>query len=1268
MSDMTLATLGLRIDAGGFITGVTASNRALDAFGVSGTRAEGIAGLMQRSFTSLAGIMGLGLGMDRIIRESIDSQNAMAQLAAAVQSTGGVAERSVIQLDALAQSLQRTTTFSNDAVKGGEAILLTFGRIRGKEFDAATQMLTDLAARMHTDLPEAALKLGKALEDPEHGLTALRRSGIVFSQDQINVIKQLNETGHAAEAQDLILAGLQTRVGGTAAALRDTLGGALTAVKNNFNDLLKVSQDGTSGLVSGLNSLAESLRTNAQAIKDTATGLGVLAVAFGVVRVALPLLVAGWALASKMLFEYQAQMAVAKVVGSEGFTGLSLGAALFRGQLLLISPTLLSFGAALGALPSRMLFEFQAQMAVATAVGAQGFMGLGSTVALLRGQMAALAPAMLSAVPALLPLLALAGSLWLFMKIWADGREQIRLFNDELKGVDQTSRQMEAINLRRSFMQPSANPLAPNYGQGLSARDAVAEARKVPLFSGLFGTGPQPYVEPSPTADQFAKETTVRESAIRQQAALNAAYGEGEHALRLVTIAQEALTEKEKDKIGHTPAQIAALDLQTDAMTRQKVAAENLAEIARIQAGPVAAIRTQIYATQDLEDEAAARDRGTAALEAYRVAHAGEVVVRALDIHTAPALVDQLRAAAEGHERATLAVQHHAAELAQLDTIMVPTIAYLNRVGEAARAAGNWEDNAAARTVQQPIVAQAIAYLNTVGSAATKVAEGLKSEFADEMKTMLKDMQRAFASFFADVFKGGVTSFQSLFDAVRGLWSKMLGDLTGANLTSGLKGLLGMKGGDTSKLGAAALDVGAGIGLSWLSSALDNVFNGAARAAAAIRAFNLSMDEYRASITGDQQAQDIAKAHADAEAERTALAATFSSFSDLPRIKAGMEEIGRLEGIRVQQIKDEATAVAKADQVTEVRNRLTALTGTVTTLQAYSASLQLGTSSPLDPMAQYAEARRQYDATLTAAKAGDQTAAGKLATSAQAFLDASRAVNASGTAYAKDFAGVVANVDAVAQQFADQKSLAEQQLDALLGIRGAVEAIEAARDAAVQPAQTLLDALAAIRTSASASQQLVIDGQAGAIRDQIAAANFAAQAQIDAMRAGADQATLHQLATIDTLVNNRLAADTAATKQYQEAVKGGQYSASQLASMEGKRIADDNWWLQQIALAQRTADNTDPAIIIAPGWQPPGPPIVVGGRVGSGTGGAAGGSDGGSSGGSGQADTTAAVEVGTAVNVAGLTAIVGKLDALAATVDDLGRRIARVMEGIRLST
>jgi hypothetical protein len=223
---------------------------------------EAMAGRLSHAFGAISAIAALGFIGHKMIEETELAQAAMAQLEAGVASTGGAAGRTVVELDELSKALQRQTTYSDEAVKGAEAMLLSFDKIRGANFDQATKAVTDLAARMGGDLQGAAVQVGKALQDPTTGLTALRRSGVSFSASQIEVIKQLYATGRAAEGQRVILAELEHQFGGSAAAARDTLGGALAGLKNAWGDLFEVTRDGSQGTVTGLNAITHWLETS----------------------------------------------------------------------------------------------------------------------------------------------------------------------------------------------------------------------------------------------------------------------------------------------------------------------------------------------------------------------------------------------------------------------------------------------------------------------------------------------------------------------------------------------------------------------------------------------------------------------------------------------------------------------------------------------------------------------------------------------------------------------------------------------------------------------------------------------------------------------------------------------------------------------------------------------------------------------------------------------------------------------------------------------
>jgi hypothetical protein len=76
----------------------------------------------------------------------------------------------------------------------------------------------DLAAAGFGQAETNAIQLGKALNDPIKGITALTRSGITFTESERELIRTLVESGNTLQAQEMILAAIETQVGGTAEA------------------------------------------------------------------------------------------------------------------------------------------------------------------------------------------------------------------------------------------------------------------------------------------------------------------------------------------------------------------------------------------------------------------------------------------------------------------------------------------------------------------------------------------------------------------------------------------------------------------------------------------------------------------------------------------------------------------------------------------------------------------------------------------------------------------------------------------------------------------------------------------------------------------------------------------------------------------------------------------------------------------------------------------------------------------------------------------
>lgn len=241
------------------------TERASDKLGKQMNETNRASGLMMQGFKKLRaslilaasaaaalGVAFAGMSLRRFISSTVEADAVQAQLAAAIKSTGGVAGQTVNELNKHAAALQKITNYGDETTNQAQALLLTFTKIQGDTFPRATSAVLDMATAMKTDLKSAAIQVGKALNDPVLGATALSRSGIQFSESQKKVIKSLVETGQQAKAQEIILKELETQFKGSAKAARETLGGALTSVANAWGDLFELGKSATEPLRAAL--------------------------------------------------------------------------------------------------------------------------------------------------------------------------------------------------------------------------------------------------------------------------------------------------------------------------------------------------------------------------------------------------------------------------------------------------------------------------------------------------------------------------------------------------------------------------------------------------------------------------------------------------------------------------------------------------------------------------------------------------------------------------------------------------------------------------------------------------------------------------------------------------------------------------------------------------------------------------------------------------------------------------------------------------------
>jgi hypothetical protein len=181
---------------------------------------RGIAGLVG-PLAVLGGVRVLG----NFVTDARESARVSALTAQAIKSTGGAANVSAKEVARLSTAISNKTGVDDEQIQSGANLLLTFTNIRNglgknnKIFDKANQTVTDMSAALGQDTKSSAIQLGKALNDPVKGITALSRVGVAFTDDQKNQIKTMTENGNRMGAQKVILAELKKEFGGAAEAM-----------------------------------------------------------------------------------------------------------------------------------------------------------------------------------------------------------------------------------------------------------------------------------------------------------------------------------------------------------------------------------------------------------------------------------------------------------------------------------------------------------------------------------------------------------------------------------------------------------------------------------------------------------------------------------------------------------------------------------------------------------------------------------------------------------------------------------------------------------------------------------------------------------------------------------------------------------------------------------------------------------------------------------------------------------------------------------------
>ena len=254
---------------------------------------QGSAKILALSFKKLAGPLVAIAGAAatfQAIRKSFDvlaeREADFATLANGLTRVSSDAPKAAKALRAMADELGFKTLFDEKAFQKGFALLTSFKNIGIDSYGRVAETAADLAQINQVDLKSSFLQLAKALSDPTRGLTALSRSGVIFTEQQREMILELHNSGQQMKAQAEILRIVEGSYKGAARAAATGLAAAFDTLGQKIRDfnealgkaaepLLEPLVEGTTELfdlvTKGLNAISDEVEIFAQNI---ARGLG----------------------------------------------------------------------------------------------------------------------------------------------------------------------------------------------------------------------------------------------------------------------------------------------------------------------------------------------------------------------------------------------------------------------------------------------------------------------------------------------------------------------------------------------------------------------------------------------------------------------------------------------------------------------------------------------------------------------------------------------------------------------------------------------------------------------------------------------------------------------------------------------------------------------------------------------------------------------------------------------------------------------------------
>jgi len=254
--------------AGNFASSLGKAGKSLDTFDgkVSRTSSRGYQAGQQigtgiKNGARIAAV-GIGILASQValgLRSLVELEQATAQTEAVIKSTGGAAGVSAEQVRVLSEKYEAlNATIGDEVIQSGQNLLLTFTAIGKEAFEPTLKAALDLSTALGTDLDSAITTVGKALSDPAKAMARLRRQGIILTKAEQKQIDAHLDNNDALGAQNVILAALDKRYGGSFLGKGGTTAGKVAKFTDSIEDLQRV---GAELLLPTIGNIADEMST-----------------------------------------------------------------------------------------------------------------------------------------------------------------------------------------------------------------------------------------------------------------------------------------------------------------------------------------------------------------------------------------------------------------------------------------------------------------------------------------------------------------------------------------------------------------------------------------------------------------------------------------------------------------------------------------------------------------------------------------------------------------------------------------------------------------------------------------------------------------------------------------------------------------------------------------------------------------------------------------------------------------------------------------------